>query len=77
MKKDSRVHLKENRKRSLIKAITYRIIILVLDFTVIFILTKKIEIALGFMIISNIYTSIVYYFHERIWDRINWGKRTG
>ncbi|MGD0027783.1 MAG: DUF2061 domain-containing protein [Candidatus Bathyarchaeia archaeon] len=23
---------------------------------------------------SNIYTTIAYYFHERIWNRIGWGK---
>jgi len=26
------------------------------------------------MIASNIYTSIGYYFHERAWDGVEWGK---
>ena len=26
------------------------------------------------MIVSNIYTTIGYFLHERIWDRIKWGK---
>jgi len=67
--------LKEYRSRSLTKAITYRIMILIMDFTSIYLLTGKVEIALGFMLVSNIYTSIAYYFHERIWNRIDWGRK--
>ena len=26
------------------------------------------------MIISNIYTSVAYYIHERLWSRTDWGK---
>jgi len=64
----------ENWKRSLIKTITYRIAIIILDFTVIFLFTHNYDIALGFVIISNLYTSAGYYVHERIWDKISWGK---
>jgi len=49
--------------------------ILIMDFTSIYLLTGKVEIALGFMLVSNIYTSIAYYFHERIWNRIDWGRK--
>ena len=66
---------KEHWARSLTKAITYRILILILDFTVIYLLTGRAEIALGFMLLSNIYTSIGYFIHERIWNRIDWGKK--
>ena len=64
----------ESRIRSLTKAITYRVIILVLDFTAVYLLTGRYEVALGFMIVSNVYTSIAYYFHERIWSGISWGR---
>jgi len=60
-------------KRSLVKAITYRVVIIILDFTVIYILTHRVDVALGFMIISNIYTTAAYFIHERIWNRIKWG----
>jgi adenylylsulfate kinase len=66
---------KEHWKRSLTKTITYRIVILILDFTAIYLLTGKVETAFGFMLVSNIYTSIAYYAHERIWDRTSWGKK--
>ncbi len=60
-------------KRSLTKAITYRILIMCLDFATIYLFTRTVRIALGFMIVSNIYTSIAYLVHERIWARIKWG----
>jgi len=66
---------KEHWTRSLTKAITYRIAIIILDFTSVYLLTGRVDVALGFMLISNIYTSIAYYFHERIWNRIKWGKK--
>ncbi|MGO9233360.1 MAG: DUF2061 domain-containing protein [Methylocella sp.] len=62
-----------SRRRSLTKAITYRIFIMCLDFLTIYFFTGAVHIAIGFMIVSNIYTSIGYLLHERIWARIRWG----
>src|SRR5450631_1511867 len=45
-------------KRSVVKAITYRIIIVFLDFVVIYLLTGQLRMALGFMIVSNVYTTL-------------------
>jgi len=60
-------------KRSLVKAFTYRAIIVVLDISVIYLLTGRVDIALGFTVISNIYTTIAYFVHERVWNKIKWG----
>jgi uncharacterized membrane protein len=62
-----------SRKRSVVKAITYRGIIVCLDFLVIYLLTGKVETAAVFMIVSNIYTTVAYFFHERVWAGIRWG----
>jgi uncharacterized membrane protein len=62
-------------KRSIVKTITYRLIVVILDFIAVYLFTGKLETALGFTIVSNIYTTIVYFFHERIWDKIKWGKK--
>ena len=61
-------------KRSLVKAITYRSVIIVLDFSAIYLLTGKVDVALGFMVVSNIYTTAAYFIHERIWNKIKWGE---
>ena len=61
------------RKRSIVKALTYRVVIICLDFLVIYILTHRLEVALGFMVVSNTYTTIIYFAHERVWARIKLG----
>ena len=61
------------QRRSLVKAITYRICIVCLDFLADYFLTGKAQIAIGFMVVSNIYTTIGYFLHERVWARISWG----
>lgn len=61
-------------KRSAVKAITYRVLIVALDFLSIYLLTGKTKIALGFMLVSNIYTTAAYFGHERLWAHIRWGR---
>ncbi len=61
------------RKRSIVKALTYRVVIVCLDFLAIYIFTHKIAVALGFMIVSNVYTTVGYFLHERLWARVRWG----
>jgi len=68
--------VRRTTKRSLVKAFTYRVVIVILDFSVIYLLTRRVDVALGFMIISNIYTTVAYFVHERIWNRIRWGTET-
>jgi len=60
-------------KRSVVKALTYRAFIICLDFTAIYLFTHKVEVALGFMLVSNLYTTVGYFLHERLWARIRWG----
>ncbi len=60
-------------RRSVTKTITYRILIMSLYFLTIFLFTGAVRIAIGFMIASNVYTTLAYLLHERIWARIRWG----
>ena len=62
-----------SKGRSVVKALTYRGIIICLDFLVIYLLTGKVMTAAAFMIVSNIYTTVAYFLHERVWSRIKWG----
>jgi uncharacterized membrane protein len=64
-------------RRSLVKAITYRILIMCLDFMTIYLLTGTLHVAVGFAIISNVYTSLAYLLHERVWARLQWGIAEG
>lgn len=61
-------------KRSVVKAVTYGLVLGCLDFVVLYLFTRKTVVALGFIVVSNIYTTICYFIYERIWVRITWGK---
>lgn len=63
----------EHWKRSVAKAVTYRLFVMILDFTAIKLFTGSTNVAGGFVIISNVYTTVAYFIHERIWLRIKWG----
>jgi len=67
-------HSKEHWTRSLVKTIIYRIVIMSMDFISTFLITGRIEASLEFMVVSNIYTTVVYYVYERLWNRIDWKK---
>ncbi len=70
----SDILFKESSKRALAKTLSYRVLILILDFSFIYIITRKVDISAEFTIGSNIYSTLAYYFHERAWDRVKWGK---
>jgi len=63
-------------RRSVVKAVTYRLLIMCLDFATIYLFTGALAVAFGFMIASNVYTTIAYFAHERLWARIKWGIET-
>lgn len=64
-----------NTMRSVVKAFTYRICIVCLDFIVLYLFTGQVKLAFGFMLVSNIYTTLGYFLHERIWAHIRWGTQ--
>ena len=65
---------REYLTRSLVKAVSYRVIVVAADFIAIYLFTGRSEIALGFVIVSNLYTTALYLLHERFWDRVAWGR---
>jgi uncharacterized membrane protein len=61
-------------KRSLTKAITFRLIILISDSFIVYFLTHRLDITLGVMFFSNLASTVLYFGHERIWNKIKWGR---
>jgi uncharacterized membrane protein len=64
----------ERVSRSIIKAITFRLLILTADAIVVYALTRRVDLTVGLVIVSNFYHTIIYFFHERIWNNVKWGK---
>lgn len=64
----------EKTSRSIAKSITFRAVILMADSLIIYLLTHRLDVTLGVMLFSNLSSTIIYFLHERAWNRIRWGK---
>lgn len=65
----------ETRTRSLTKAITYRMLVTLIAFSIAFWATESIEKSIQVIIMYLAGSMVVYYIHERIWNKIRWGRR--
>jgi uncharacterized membrane protein len=65
--------MNETRKRSIVKSILWRVICIIVSVVTSFFLTGNWDVAVAIGIIYNAVTMVLYYFHERLWDRIAWG----
>ena len=64
----------EHRYRSIVKAISWRATGTMDTFIVSYIVTGKVGVALSIGGIEVFTKMILYYFHERIWNRLNFGR---
>jgi uncharacterized membrane protein len=65
----------ETRKRSIVKSFTWRIICIVVSIVTAYFLTGKLEVSVAIGTVYNAITMILYYFHERFWNVLKWGKQ--
>jgi len=65
----------ESKRRSFVKSITYRIAAIIVLGILSWIFTKSAFQTSAITIIFTILATIIYYFHERIWDKITWDRR--
>tara|TARA_R110002126_G_scaffold28854_1_gene95961 strand:+ start:370 stop:576 length:207 start_codon:yes stop_codon:yes gene_type:complete len=56
-----------NKKRHILKTISYRLISTIIGFMIMFIISGSIKIGATISIIEIIYKPLQYYIHERIW----------
>ncbi len=64
----------EDFKRSLVKSLTFRVAVMTSDFLIITAITGRYELALVVILFSNLGSTILYYLHERIWNKVDWGR---
>jgi len=46
------------------------------DSTLAFLITQSAEKTFILVVISNIFSIFMYFAHERVWNRIPWGKHS-
>ena len=65
----------EHRYRSIVKAVSWRITGSIDTFVVSYIITGKAVVALSISGVE-VFTKIgLFYFHERIWNRLKFGRK--
>lgn len=64
----------ESHYRSMVKAITWRTGGTLVTFVVSWILTKELTLAAGIGLLDTTIKIGAFYVHERIWNRLQFGK---
>jgi uncharacterized membrane protein len=64
----------EKPLRSVLKALSWRFIGTLDTLVVSYILTDEIALATSIASVDFLTKLILYFFHERIWNKIKWGK---
>ncbi len=66
--------LSENPLRSIVKTISWRIIGTLDTVFISWLITGELTIAFSIGSIELVTKMVLYFFHERIWNNIKWGK---
>jgi len=64
----------DQKKRTLVKTMTWRITASLTTFLIAWLLTGDLLIGVSIGSIEAIAKIFLYYYHERIWNNINWAK---
>ena len=65
----------ESKRRSLVKAISWRVFATATTTIIVYLLFKRIDLAIAAGIIESISKIIIYFIHERIWEKVNFGRK--
>jgi uncharacterized membrane protein len=65
---------KETHKRSIVKAVSWRIFGLVFTFTIAWLVTGSVKAGVTLGLIDFFVKIGTFYAHERVWQKIDWGR---
>ena len=65
---------KDGHPRTISKSVTWRLLITASNFLIPYLLTGSIGKALAFLTLATIFNIIIYYTHERVWNKFSWAK---
>jgi len=65
----------ESKARSVTKALTYRFWQSLNTFVISWLVTGRFDFAATIVSIEIVVKIIVYFWHERIWTKISWGRQ--
>lgn len=67
--------MNDGKRRSILKAVSWRITGTLDTFVLSFLITGKLSHASAISLTEVITKIMLYYVHERIWNKITWGRR--
>lgn len=67
--------IKTKHSRSIAKAITWRVLASFTTTIIVYVATGSFSLSLGVGFFDIIIKLALYYFHERAWDKTDWGRK--
>ncbi|MEC3965492.1 DUF2061 domain-containing protein [Flagellimonas halotolerans] len=64
----------ESPKRSIVKSISWRIVGTLDTILISWVVTGTLSMAFSIGLVELVTKMVLYFFHERIWNSIKWGK---
>ena len=64
----------ELRRRSIVKSISWRVFAAIITSCVVYVITGKGDFAAKVGLIDTAVKLLIYFLHERVWDKINYGR---
>mgnify|MGYP000966003854 FL=1 len=64
----------ENIKRSIVKTISWRVVGTLATVTISYFITGTLALAFSIGGIELVSKMVLYFFHERAWNNLKWGK---
>lgn len=68
------VSFKESTSRSIAKTLSWRVLATITTMVLVYLFTDELDIAFQVGMIEVFLKMLVYFFHERMWDKINFGR---
>ncbi len=65
----------ESSKRSWVKSITWRILGILILGAITWLYTQDLKVTTGVTLIFHTIRLVLYYYHERLWNRVDWGLK--
>lgn len=64
----------ETKRRSIVKSLSWRLVAAIITTTIAFLMTGQIEFAAKIGLADTAVKLLVYFGHERLWNRIPYGR---
>ena len=64
----------DSRKRSLFKTASWRVTATLTTTAIVYVITQRLFFSIGIGSVDLLFKLVLYFLHERIWEKIRWGK---